>query len=108
MFIELCFKFVSIFYMFIPHVVSYFFSFSPLVQVVQSCHSLVYLRYILTYLGSIGYFLAQDPVLPNDCSLKKLMLNRESRVCSLLSLIMYPKHVYFASLTLTAEYWRSG
>jgi hypothetical protein len=26
-------------------------------------------------------------------------------VCSLLSLILYPKHVYFGSLTLTAEYW---
>jgi hypothetical protein len=36
------------------------------------------------------------------------MLNRGSRVCSLLSLVMYPKHVYFASLMLTAAYWGSG
>jgi hypothetical protein len=27
-----------------------------------------------TYLGSIGYFLAQGPVLLNGCSSKKLML----------------------------------
>jgi hypothetical protein len=44
-------------------------------------------------------------VLPNDRFLKKLMLNGGSRVCSLLSLVLYPKCVYFASLTLTAEYW---
>jgi hypothetical protein len=40
----------------------------------------------------------------NGRSMKKLMLNGVSRVCSLLRLVMYPKHVYFASLTLTAEY----
>jgi hypothetical protein len=27
------------------------------------------------YLVSLGYFLAQGPVLPNDCSMEKLMLN---------------------------------
>jgi hypothetical protein len=43
----------------------------------------------------------------NGCSLEKLMLNGGSRVCSLLSLVLYPKHVYFASPTLTAEYWGS-
>jgi phosphate starvation-inducible membrane PsiE len=31
-----------------------------------------------------------------------------SSVCSLLSLDLYPKHVYFVSLTLIAEYWGSG
>jgi hypothetical protein len=36
---------------------------------------------------------------------KKLMLNGGSRVYNLLSLVMYPKCVYFASLTLTSEYW---
>jgi hypothetical protein len=61
-----------------------------------------------TYLGSIGYFLARGPVLPNGCSLEKLMLNKGSRVCIILSLVLYPKHVYFASLALTAEYWGSG
>jgi hypothetical protein len=35
------------------------------------------------------------------------MLNGGSRVCSLLSLILYPKRVYFASPTLTVEYWGS-
>jgi hypothetical protein len=29
-------------------------------------------------------------------------------MCSLLRLVLYPKHVYFASLMLTAEYWVSG
>jgi hypothetical protein len=58
-----------------------------------------------TYLGSIGYFLAQGPVLLNGCSSKKLMLMGGSIVCSLLSLVPYPKYVHFASLTLTAEYW---
>jgi hypothetical protein len=35
------------------------------------------------------------------------MLNGGSRVCILLSLVLYPKRVYFASLTLTTEYWGS-
>jgi hypothetical protein len=58
----------------------------------------------MTYLGSLSYFLAWGLVLLNGCSSEKLMLNGGSRVCNLLSLFMYPKHVYFASLTLTAEY----
>jgi hypothetical protein len=58
-----------------------------------------------TNLGSVGYFLAWGPVLPNGCSLEKLMLNGGSRVCSLLSLVLYPKRACFASLTLIAEYW---
>jgi hypothetical protein len=61
----------------------------------------------VTYLESLGYFLARGPVLSNDCSSEKLMLNGGFRVCSLLSLVLYPKHVYFASLMLTAEYWGS-
>jgi hypothetical protein len=44
-------------------------------------------------------------VLSNDCYSKKLMLNRGSRVCSLLSLVLYPKRVYFVCLMLTVEYW---
>jgi hypothetical protein len=62
----------------------------------------------VTYLRSLGYFLAWGPELSNGCSLEKLMLYGGSRVCSLLSLILYPKHVYFSSLTLTVEYWGSG
>jgi hypothetical protein len=31
-----------------------------------------------------------------------------STVCNLLSPVLYPKHVYFDSLTLTTQYWRSG
>jgi hypothetical protein len=62
----------------------------------------------MTNMGSFSYFLAWGPVLPNGCSSEKLMLNGGSRVCSLLSLVSYPKRVYFVSLTLTAEYWGSG
>jgi hypothetical protein len=47
-------------------------------------------------------------VLLNGCPSKKLMLNGGFRVCNLLSLVMYPKRVYFASLTLTAECGGSG
>jgi hypothetical protein len=47
-------------------------------------------------------------VLPNDCSSEKLILNGGSRVCNLLSLILYPKRVYFATLTLTVVYRGSG
>jgi hypothetical protein len=62
----------------------------------------------VTYLGSLSYFLTRGLMLPNGCSSAKLMLNRGSRVCNLLSLVLYPKHVYFASLTLTVEYWGFG
>jgi hypothetical protein len=36
---------------------------------------------------------------------EKLVLNGGSRVCSMHSLVLYPKYVYFNSLMLTAEYW---
>jgi hypothetical protein len=61
-----------------------------------------------TYLGSLSYFLARGLVLPNGCSIKKLMINGGSIVYNQLSLVMYPKRVYFASLMLTIEYWGSG
>jgi hypothetical protein len=57
----------------------------------------------MTYLESFGYFLTRGPVLPNGCSLERLMLNEGSRVCSLLSLVLYPKRVYFTSLTLRTK-----
>jgi hypothetical protein len=41
----------------------------------------------------------------NGCSSEKLMLNGGSRVRNLLSWVLYPKRVYFTSLTLIAEYW---
>jgi hypothetical protein len=62
----------------------------------------------VTDLTSLGYFLTQGPMLLNGCSLKKLTLNGGSRVRCLLSLVLYPKHVYFVSLMLIAEYWGSG
>jgi hypothetical protein len=59
----------------------------------------------MTYLGSHGYFLAQGLVLPNGCSSEKVMLNGGgSKVYNLLSLVLYPKRVYFAFLMLTAKY----
>jgi hypothetical protein len=54
----------------------------------------------MTYLGPFGYFLARGPVLLNGCSSKELMLTG-SRVYNLLSLVPYPKHLHFTSLTLS-------
>jgi hypothetical protein len=62
----------------------------------------------VTYLGSLGYFLALGPMLLDGCSSEKPMLMGGSKVCSLLSLVLYPKRVHFASLTLDARYWGSG
>jgi hypothetical protein len=64
------------------------------------------LKVPVTYLGSLGYFVPRGPVLMNDYSLEKLMLNGGGGggVCSLLSLVMYSKRVYFTSMMLTAEY----
>jgi hypothetical protein len=36
------------------------------------------------------------------------MVQGGSSACSLLSLVLYPKRVYFASLTLIADYKGSG
>jgi hypothetical protein len=36
--------------------------------------------------------------------LRKASANGGSRVCSLLSLVLYPKRVHFASLMLSAKY----
>jgi hypothetical protein len=44
----------------------------------------------------------------NDCSSERLMLTRGSIVCSMLCLVLYPKRVHYASLTLAAKYWGSG
>jgi hypothetical protein len=64
------------------------------------------LEVLAAYLGSLGYFLARGLLLLNGYSLERLMLmgGGGSRVCSLLSLVLYPKHVHFASLTLIAKY----
>jgi hypothetical protein len=54
----------------------------------------------MTYLGSLGYFLGvAERSLP-----KQANANGRSRVCSLLILVPYPKHLHFTSLTLTIEY----
>jgi hypothetical protein len=60
--------------------------------------------------GSLGYFSASGPVLLNDCPLEKLMLmgGGGSKVCNLLSLVPYLKHVHFVSLKLSVEYCGSG
>jgi hypothetical protein len=89
---------------FYPHVVSRFLSVPLLVRVVQSCHRRVCLR-PATNQGFLSYFLSWGPVLLNGSFSEKLMLNGGSRVCGLLSLVIYLKCVYFSSLTLTAEYW---
>jgi hypothetical protein len=43
-------------------------------------------------------------MLLNACSSEKPMLMGGSRVCNLLSLVLYTKCVHIASLTLAAEY----
>jgi hypothetical protein len=59
----------------------------------------------VTYLGSLGYFLAQGLVLLDGCSSEKPMLmGGGGNVCILLSLVPYPKRVHFTSLTLATEY----
>jgi hypothetical protein len=57
MFIELGFNFMSVFCMFIPHVVNYFFPVSPQVRVVQSCRRRVCLRYLRLIWGPLVIFL---------------------------------------------------
>jgi hypothetical protein len=107
MFIELCFNFMSVFYVFLPSCGQ---SLSLCAASSSSCAILLQaglLEVPVTNLGSLCYFLAWGSVLPNGCSSEKIMLNGGSKVCSLLSLVLYPKRVYFASLMLTAEYWGS-
>jgi hypothetical protein len=104
-FIELCFNFISVFCIFL-HSCGQSLSLCPTSS--SSCVILSQvglLEVLATNLGSLGYFLAWGPVLLHGCYSEKLMLNGRFRVCSLLSLILYPKHVYFVSLTLIAEYW---
>jgi hypothetical protein len=103
MFIELCFNFMSILHIY-PSCGQVLF---PCLPFGLSCAILSLaglLEVPATYLGSLGYFLAQDLVLLNGCPLEKPMLMGGSRVCSLLSLVPYPQHVHFASLMLAAEY----
>jgi hypothetical protein len=104
MFIELCFNFMPVFYIFLPSR-GRSLSFCPASS--SSCTILSHgglIEVHTTNLGSFSYFLARGPLLLNGCPSKKLILNGGSRVCSLLRLVMYPKRVYFASLTLTTEY----
>jgi hypothetical protein len=90
MFIELCFNFISVFYVFLPSCGQ------PLSLCLASSSSCAILSHAgllevpATNLGSLDYFLAWGPVLLNDCFPEKLILNGGSRVCSLLSLVMYP------------------
>jgi hypothetical protein len=57
--------------------------------------------------GSRGYLLGQGSMLLNGFPLEQLIAKGDggSRVCSLLSLVSYPKDVHFASLTLAAKYY---
>jgi hypothetical protein len=108
MFIELCFYFMSVFAYFYPHVVSCL-SLCPVSSL--SCAILSQaglLEVPATYLGSLVIFLLGVRCCRMTVPQKKLMLHGGFIVCSLLSLVLYPKHVYFAFLTLMTEYWRSG
>jgi hypothetical protein len=107
-FIELCFNFMSIFCVFLPSCHQSLFLCPASCLSCATLSQAGLLEVPATNLGSLGYFLAWGPVLLNGYSLEKIMLNGGSRVCSLLSLVPYPQHVYFASKTLTIEYWGSG
>jgi hypothetical protein len=107
MLIELCFNFMSIFCVFLPSCGQLLFLCPASSSSCAILSQAGLLEVPATNLGSLGYFLARGQVLPKGYSSKKLMLYEDFRVCSLLSLVLYTKHVYFASLTLTAEYWGS-
>jgi hypothetical protein len=103
-------QFYVCFCAFITHVVRYLF---PYLTFSLSCAILSQaglLEVLVAYRGSLGYFLAQSLLLLNGCSSERLMLTGGggSRVCSLLSHVLYPKHVHFTSLILAAKYWGSG
>jgi hypothetical protein len=107
MFIKLSFNFISIFCVFLPSC-GQSLSLCPASSLSCAILSQVGLFEVpATNLGSLGYFLAWGLVLPNGCYSKKLVLNGGSRICRLLSLVLYRKHGYFASLTLIAEYRES-
>jgi hypothetical protein len=55
-------QFYVSFYIFIPHVVSYFLHVSPLVRVVQSCRRWVCLRYLRLIWGPLVIFLLESGV----------------------------------------------
>jgi hypothetical protein len=61
----------------------------------------------LTYLGSLGYFHAWGPVFARWPPLRKAIINRGGGfdMCSLLSLVMYPKHAHSTSLMQPGDYW---
>jgi hypothetical protein len=59
---------------------------------------------LVTYLGSLIHFPALGPVLPNGRPLDRLLLMGGSNICSLLSLVLYPKHAHSTSRTLSADY----
>jgi hypothetical protein len=64
----------------------------------------------MPYQGSLGYFFTRGLQLLNGWPAERLMLNGGggSRVYDQLSLVLYPKHVHFASLMLTTKYWGFG
>jgi hypothetical protein len=105
---RIVFQFYVCFWHVYPSCVNYLFPILPLVRDVQSCRMWVCLRYLRLIWGPLVIFLLGVPCCRMAALWKKLMLNKGSRVCIILSLVLYPKHVYFASLALTAEYWGSG
>jgi hypothetical protein len=81
------------------------------IMFIKLCFNFMSLFAYLSLMWSVTFFISHLWFkLCKSCghSSEKLMLNGGFRVCSLLSLVLYPKRVYFTSLTLTAEYWGSG
>jgi hypothetical protein len=62
----------------------------------------------VTYMGFIGHFFCLGSRVAKWPPLRKSIANGGSGMCSLLSLILYPKHAHSTSLTLSADYWGPG
>jgi hypothetical protein len=74
MIIELCFNFMSTFYAFTPHVVSYLFSYLAFSSSCAIPSQAGLLEVPAAYRGSLTYFLARSLLLLNGCSSRRLML----------------------------------
>jgi hypothetical protein len=90
-----------------PHVVGCFFSVPLLVRVAQPVRGQVCLRYLRPTWVTWLFFCLRSRV-AEWLPLGKANANEGFKVCSLLSLVLYPKRVHFASLKMSAEYWGSG
>jgi hypothetical protein len=100
-------QFYVCFCSFTPHVVSYLFFCLAFSSSCAILSQVGLLEVPTAYRGSLGYFFCSESAVAEWLLIGKAIANGRSRVCSLLSLVPYPKRVHFASITLTAKYWGS-